>query len=96
MDDSYSNERNSHDAALVLGILSIVFLFICQIAGLIMGIIGLRKAGKRNSSSSTDTAWVLNVIGIVLNAVILFLIIVAIIFGIIVYTGFVGHTHYMW
>lgn len=95
MDDSYSNERNSHDAALVLGILSIVFLFICQIAGLIMGIIGLRKAGKRNSSSSTDTAWVLNVIGIVLNAVILFLIIVAIIFGIIAFSGFIGY-HHIW
>ena len=80
------NENRNRDASLVLGILSIVFIFICQIAGLIMGIIGLKKAGRK--SEKADTAWVLNVIGIVLNSVILFLIVVAIIFCILAFSAF--------
>ena len=75
--DGYSDNRpdNGSGAALVLGILSIVFLFICQVAGLILGIIGLRKSGRgRGESRDADAAWVLSVIGIVLNAVILALL----------------------
>ena len=94
--ESYQETRvRKHDTALVLGILSIVFLFICQIAGLIMGIIGLRKSDRKDGS---DTAWVLNVIGVVLNSVIIFLIVVAIIIMVIAFSGFAGYAHmyHMW
>ena len=95
--DGYSDNRpdNGSGAAFVLGILSIVFLFICQVAGLILGIIGLRRSGRgRGTSRDADAAWVLSVIGIVLNAVILALIIVALIIFFIAFGTMMGHAHW--
>ena len=97
MDNQMENNKSSHNKALVLGILSIVFIFICQIAGLILGIIGLRKSGK-DGNDNADAPWVLNVIGIVVNSVVLFLIAAAIIFALVAFSGFIGHMHiyHMW
>lgn len=95
--DGYSDNRteNGSGAALVLGILSIVFIFICQVAGLILGIIGLRKSGRgRGESRDADAAWVLSVIGIVLNAVILALIAAALIIFLIAFGTMMGHAHF--
>ncbi|MBO8435415.1 MAG: DUF4190 domain-containing protein [Spirochaetes bacterium] len=91
--EPHYEEVKKHDASLVLGILSVVFVFICQIAGLILGIVGLRKS-KRNGANGNDTAWVLNVIGIVMNAVILFIILAAIIFGSFVFFRLFDGMHY--
>ena len=91
--DFIPQDRRKSDAALVLGILSVVFIFICQIAGLILGIIGLRKAGRKSAEGS-DAAWVLNVVGIVINSVILFLVFLAIIFGTFIFFGLFQELHF--
>ena len=77
------------EESLVLGILSIVFVAICQIAGLIMGIIGLHKARK------SETGWVLNVIGIVLNSIVVALVVIALIF-LFVFVSDIAHYAYYW
>ena len=95
--DGYSDNRpdNGSGAALVLGILSIVFLFICQVAGLILGIIGLRRSGRgRGTSRDADAAWVLSVIGIVLNAVIIAATVIGIIILLILFNGIMDSFYY--
>ena len=72
-------EKKGSDPAFVLGILSIVFVAVCQIVGLILGIIGIRKARGRKS----ETGWTLSVIGVVLNAVIIAFVIIFIIVGLV-------------
>ena len=86
--DSHSDERKGADTALVLGILSIVFVAICQIAGLIMGIIGLHKARK------SETGWVLNVIGIVLNSIVVALVVIALIFLFVFVSDIADYAYY--
>ena len=54
------------NAALTLGILSLIFIMFFPIAGLVMGIIGLRRS--KMNERHPDAAWVLSVIGIVLNS----------------------------
>lgn len=77
-------------SAFILGILSIVFSVICQVVGLILGIIGLSKAKRSDRTDKEgEAAWVLSVIGIVLNAVILALVF-AFIVGILIFMGAVG------
>ena len=49
------NQGRGRDAALVLGILSIIFIFICQLVGLVLGIIGLHKT-RKDRNGGTDTA----------------------------------------
>ena len=55
-------------SAFILGILSIVFSVICQVVGLILGIIGLSKAKRSDRTDKEgEAAWVLSVIAIVLG-----------------------------
>ena len=91
--DSWERPSSANEgarSAFILGILSIVFSVICQVVGLILGIIGLSKAKRSDRTDKEgESAWVLSVIGIVLNAVILALVF-AFIVGILIFMGAVG------
>ena len=81
------------NAALTLGILSLIFIMIFPIAGLVMGIIGLRR------SKIPDAAWVLSVIGIVLNSLIVVFFLLAIIPSLVFIFGTPRppmHHHFIW
>lgn len=85
------------NAALTLGILSLIFIMIFPIAGLVMGIIGLRRS-KMNERHS-DAAWVLSVIGIVLNSLIVVFFLLAIIPSLVFIFGTPRppmHHHFIW
>lgn len=85
-------EGQRTDSALVLGILSIVFVAVCQIVGLILGIIGLHKA--KESGRRSETGWVLNVIGIILNAVVIALVVAALIICIALFSEAMEYAYY--
>ncbi len=88
--------QKKSDAAFVLGVLSLVFIAVCQLAGLVLGIIGLSKARRaRSEGRDADTAWTLCVIGIVLNAVILAIILVAVFVG-MAFVFAILNTPYYW
>lgn len=94
MMEEYSRNEERHDerksdASLVLGTLSIVFIAICQVIGLILGIIGISKARNRS-----DAGWTLSVIGVVLNAVVLAFLVLLVI-GLITAVG-VFSNPYFW
>ncbi len=82
-------ERKGTDSSFVLGVLSIVFVAICQVVGLILGIIGLHKARK------SETGWTLNVIGIILNAVVIALVIILTVVMLVLFAG-VMNSFYYW
>ena len=82
-------EKKGTDASFVLGILSIVFVVVCQIVGLILGIIGLNKAKDKS-----ETGWTLSVIGIVLNAVIIAATVIGIIILLILFNGIMDSFYY--
>ena len=80
------------NAALTLGILSLIFIMIFPIAGLVMGII---KMNERHP----DAAWVLSVIGIVLNSLIVVFFLLAIIPSLVFIFGTPRppmHHHFIW
>ena len=82
-------EKKGTDASFVLGILSIVFVAVCQVVGLILGIIGLNKAKDKS-----ETGWTLSVIGIVLNAVIIAATVIGIIILLILFNGIMDSFYY--
>ena len=82
-------EKKGTDASFVLGILSIVFVAVCQVVGLILGIIGLNKAKDKS-----ETGWTLSVIGIVLNAVIIAVAVIGIIILLILFNGIMNSFYY--
>lgn len=82
-------EKKGTDASFVLGILSIVFVVVCQVVGLILGIIGLNKAKDKS-----ETGWTLSVIGIVLNAVIIAATVIGIIILLILFNGIMDSFYY--
>ena len=82
-------EKKGTDASFVLGILSIVFVVVCQVVGLILGIIGLNKAKDKS-----ETGWTLSVIGIVLNAVIIAATVIGIIILLILFNGIMNSFYY--
>lgn len=82
-------EKKGTDASFVLGILSIVFVAVCQVVGLILGIIGLNKAKDKS-----ETGWTLSVIGIVLNAVIIAVAVIGIIILLILFNGIMDSFYY--
>ena len=82
-------EKKGTDASFVLGILSIVFVVVCQVVGLILGIIGLNKAKDKS-----ETGWTLSVIGIVLNAVIIAVAVIGIIILLILFNGIMDSFYY--
>ena len=82
-------EKKGTDASFVLGILSIVFVAVCQVVGLILGIIGLNKAKDKS-----ETGWTLSVIGIVLNAVIIAATVIGIIILLILFNGIMNSFYY--
>ena len=82
-------EKKGTDASFVLGILSIVFVVVCQIVGLILGIIGLNKAKDKS-----ETGWTLSAIGIVLNAVIIAATVIGIIILLILFNGIMDSFYY--
>ena len=82
-------EKKGTDASFVLGILSIVFVVVCQVVGLILGIIGLNKAKDKS-----ETGWTLSVIGIVLNAVIIAVAVIGIIILLILFNGIMNSFYY--
>ena len=61
----------------LLGIMSIVFAFFTPIAGLIFGVIGLRKAKRIKSTESKK----LNTIGIVLSVILIIISLVVLIYS---------------
>ena len=93
MEYNQTEERpeKKSDAAFVLGLLSIVFVVVCQIVGLILGIVGLKKAKK-----SSDTGWVLSVIGIVLNAVIIAFVIIGLVIAAVIIGSVFSSPYYYW
>ena len=82
-------EKKGTDASFILGILSIVFVAVCQVVGLILGIIGLNKAKDKS-----ETGWTLSVIGIVLNAVIIAATVIGIIILLILFNGIMDSFYY--
>ena len=82
-------EKKGTDASFILGILSIVFVVVCQVVGLILGIIGLNKAMDKS-----ETGWTLSVIGIVLNAVIIAATVIGIIILLILFNGIMDSFYY--
>ena len=82
-------EKKGTDASFILGILSIVFVAVCQVIGLILGIIGLNKAKDKS-----ETGWTLSVIGIVLNAVIIAATVIGIIILLILFNGIMDSFYY--
>ena len=82
-------EKKGTDASFILGILSIVFVVVCQVVGLILGIIGLNKAKDKS-----ETGWTLSVIGIVLNAVIIAATVIGIIILLILFNGIMDSFYY--
>ncbi len=93
MEEDFRREEERHtDTSLVLGILSIVFVAMCQIVGLILGIIGLHKA--RQSGRRSETGWVLNVIGIILNAVVIAAVIILLVIGLAIFSEFLDYAYY--
>lgn len=90
--EDYSRNEERHDqnnASFVLGILSIVFVVVCQLVGLILGIIGIHKARGRN-----DSGWVLSVIGVVLNAVVIAAVFILIIVGVFIFAEVFEQVYY--
>ena len=62
----------------VLGILSLVFTFCCQLAGLVLGIVGLVKASKLKAlgvrDSKVESGWIMSLIGLILSSIILLIV----------------------
>jgi thiol:disulfide interchange protein len=78
---SKKEESGNHDFAMlgfVLGILSIVFIFLNQIGGLILGIFGLMQCKKQKNALS-EKAKGLNWAGIIINGILILLVITSII-----------------
>ena len=69
---------NHATIAYVFGILSIVFAFFTPVAGLIIGIIGLRKSKKAKLKDAKK----LNIIGIVISVILLIVSLVALAYSI--------------
>ncbi len=80
-EEKKSNDNNFGVASVILGIISIVFAFGINVHGTILGIIGLIFAlVQRKNSKNKWASWgiILNVIGIILNILVLIWIVVTV------------------